>query len=75
MSSSTSSDLVTGKKFLKKLLYVQHVDEEKDTASETPDRYVEEYLLVIALIAINSPIANLSLLKSTVKERIADIRV
>ena len=45
-SSTTSSDLATGKKFLKKLLYVQHVDEEKDTASETPGRYLEEYLLV-----------------------------
>ena len=44
-SGSTSSDLAKGKNFIKKLLYyVQHVDEEKDTASEIPDRYLEEFI-------------------------------
>ncbi len=45
MSSSTSSDLAAGEKFLQKLFYVQHVDKEKDTVIETPGLYLEEYLL------------------------------
>ena len=38
--------LLEKKIILRNLLYVQHVDEEKDMVSETPDRYVEQYLLV-----------------------------
>jgi hypothetical protein len=44
-SGSTSSDLAKGKKFLKQLLYVQHVDKKKDTASEIPERSLHEYFI------------------------------
>ena len=65
-SSKPSSDLATGKKFLRKLLYVQHVDEEKDMVSETPDRYVEEFNSESQPFKINGEIGTVW---------IADIRV
>nr|CAH0112554.1 unnamed protein product [Daphnia galeata] len=45
-SGSTSSDLAKGKKFLKKLQYVQHVDKEKETASEIPEQTLQDILAV-----------------------------
>lgn len=39
MLSSGSTDLAKGKKFLKKLLYVQHVEKGKDVTSEIPEMY------------------------------------
>ena len=44
-SGSTSSGLAKGEEFTDKLLYVQHLDKDRDTASETPDRNLQEYLL------------------------------
>ena len=44
ISVSTSSDLAKGRKFLNQLLYVQHVDKEKDTASEIPEPFFQDYL-------------------------------
>ncbi|XP_046648232.1 serine/threonine-protein phosphatase 6 regulatory ankyrin repeat subunit B-like [Daphnia pulicaria] len=44
-SGSTSSDLAKGKEFVKNLLYVQHVDKEKDTTSEIPELFLLDYIL------------------------------
>jgi ankyrin repeat protein len=44
-SGSTSSDLAKGKEFVKKLLYVQHFDKEKDTTSEIPELFLLDYIL------------------------------
>jgi hypothetical protein len=44
-SGSTSAPLAKGKKFLQKLLYAQHVDKEKDMASEIPEQSLHEYLI------------------------------
>jgi ankyrin repeat protein len=83
MSSSTSSDLPKGKKFIKKLLYVQHVDKEKDTASEIPDRYLEEFLKADRTNFhdskftkyLKSPKANLSLLMKSMGDWITKVTV
>jgi hypothetical protein len=40
-----SSDLAKGKKFLKQLLYVQHVDKEKQTTSEISEQLLHEHIL------------------------------
>ena len=85
-SGSTSSDLAKGKKFLKKLLYVQHVDKEKETASEISDRYLEEFLLLAdrtdfrdsnftEYLIGKSPKANLSILKSSMRVAINQVTV
>jgi hypothetical protein len=43
--SGASSDLAKGKYFRKQLLYVQHVDKEKDTDSEFSEQSLHEYFL------------------------------
>jgi hypothetical protein len=66
-----ASDLAKGKKFLRQLLYVQHVDKEKDTASEIPEQSLREYLLNDSKIFSDStfseylknPNANLDIVK------------
>jgi ankyrin repeat protein len=87
-SGSTSSDLAKGKKFIKKLLYVQHVDKEKETASEIPDRYLEEFINPYRTNFpdtgisqynfpeyLKSPKSNLSLLKSSMGDWIRKVTV
>jgi ankyrin repeat protein len=81
--SITSSDLAKGKKFIKKLLYVQHVDEERDTVSEISNRYLEIYLLADRTNFhdskftkyLASPKANLGILKSSMKDVITEVTV
>lgn len=41
--SSTSADLAIGKKFRKKLLYVQDVSTEVDTVSEIPELFLQYF--------------------------------
>ena len=75
-SGSTSSDLAKGKKFLKKLFYVQHLDKDKDTTSEISDRYIQQYLLADRIHFhdsnfteyLKSPKENLSILKSSMTD-------
>ena len=80
MSSSgfTSSDLAKGRKFLNQLLYVQHVDKEKDTASEIPEQSLEEHLLTSRQMFadlnftpyLKNPKANVGILKSFLTDTI-----
>ena len=78
-----SSDLPKGKNFIKKLLYVQHVNKEKDTVSETSERYLEEYLLANRTNFYDSnfteylasPNENLSMLKSSMGDLIRNVTV
>jgi hypothetical protein len=76
MSRSGSSDLAKGKKFTKQLLYVQHVDKEKDTASTISEQSLDEYLLNNSKIFSDSnfaeylrnPKANVDILKSSLQD-------
>jgi ankyrin repeat protein len=82
-AGSTSLDLSTGKKFIKKLLYVQYVDKRKDMVSEIPDRYLEEYLLADRTNFhdskftkyLKSPKENLSIFKSSMRDWIWKVAV
>ena len=76
-SGSTSSDLAKGKKFLKKLQYVQHVDKEKDTASEIPELTLQDLLADRTVVHDSNSTenlgnlkANLDILKSFLKARV-----
>lgn len=82
-SGSTSAPLAKGKQFLQKLLYVQHVDKEKDTASEIPEHSLHEYLIADRK-EFSSPhfreylknlIKNLVILKSSLKDIITHATV
>ena len=86
-SGSPSSDLAKGKKFLKELQYVQHVDKEKDTASEIPELTLQDLLADDRTVVHDSNStrnstenfgnseSNLDILKSSLKERIARVAV
>jgi ankyrin repeat protein len=82
-SSSTPSGRAKGEEFIEKLLYVQHVDENKDTASETSERYLEEYLLADRTNFADSnftkylwsPKENLSILKSSMEDVITGVTI
>jgi hypothetical protein len=83
-SASPSSDLAKGKKFLEKLQYVQHVDKEKDTASEITEQILRDLLADISKVCHDSnstenlgnpDMANLNILKSFLKDRITNVRV
>ena len=60
MLSSGSTDLAKGKKFLKKLLYVQHVEKGKDVTSEIPEMYNLNFIA-----HLRNPTSNLGILKSS----------
>ena len=84
---STSSDLAKEKKIFQKLLYVQHVDKERDTVSETSDRDVEENFLgdrtnftdpgfmEYLIRGILSPKANLCILQTSMGDWIRKVTV
>ena len=81
---STPSGRVKGEEFLDKLLYVQHVDENKDTASEISNRYLEEFLKAADRTDfhdlnfteyLKSPKENLSILQSSMRDKITDVTV
>ena len=75
-SGSTSLDLAKGNKFLEKLQYVQHVDQEKITASEISEQ-IFQYLLANRKVChdsnltenVGNPKANLDILKSSLRDR------
>ncbi len=73
ISVSTSSDLLKGKMFLNQLLYVQHVDKEKDTASEIPEPFLQDYLQsghkMFSYLRVKP---NLDVLKSSLKDDIIE---
>jgi ankyrin repeat protein len=83
MWGSGSLDLAKGKKFLNQLLYVQHVDKEKDTTSTISEQSLREYLLVNHKIFSDSnfseylrnPKANVGILKSSLKDVITHVQV
>jgi hypothetical protein len=78
MSRSGSLHQAKGKKFTKQLLYVQHVDKEKDTASAISEQSLDEYLLNNSQIFSDSnfskylrnPKANFDILKSSSQDEI-----
>jgi ankyrin repeat protein len=81
-SASTSSDLAKGKKFLEKLQYVQHVDQEKKTASELSELTLQ-VLLADGKVChdsnstenVGNPESNFGILKSSLKEKITYVSV
>jgi ankyrin repeat protein len=83
MSRSGALDLAKGKKFLKQLLYVQHIDKEKDTASTISEQSLDEYFLGQSNIISDShfskylrdPKANVDILKSYLEEQITSVKV
>jgi ankyrin repeat protein len=74
--SGAASDLAKGKKFTKQLLYVQHVDKEKDTASTISEQSLHEYFLNNSKIFSDShfsmyertPTANVDILKTSLQD-------
>jgi hypothetical protein len=67
-SGSTSSGLAKGKKFIKKLLYVQYVDKEKDMACEIPEPFFQEYLQYGHKMFSDLRVPNFDFLKSSLKD-------
>jgi ankyrin repeat protein len=75
-TSGAASDLAIGKKFTKQLLYVQHVDKEKKTASTMSEQSLDEYLLNNSQTFSDSnfaeylrnPKANVDILKSALQD-------
>jgi ankyrin repeat protein len=78
MSRSGSLHQAKGGNFTKKLLYVQHVDKEKDTASTISEQSLHEYFLGDSKIFSDSnfaeylrnPKANVDILKSSLQDEI-----
>ena len=78
-----SSDLAKGKKFLKQLLYVQHVDKEKDKTSEISEQFLHEHILSDRKIfsdknftsSVNDPQANYGILKTSLEHYITHVQV
>ncbi len=84
MSRSGASDLAKGKKFTNQLLYVQHVNKKKDTASTISEQSLHEYLLNNSKTFSDSrfseylgnPEANVDILKSSLQdEKVATAQV
>ncbi|XP_046647766.1 uncharacterized protein LOC124337789 [Daphnia pulicaria] len=75
MSRSGSSDLAKGKKFTEQLLYVQHVNKEKDTDSTISEQSIWEYFLNNSQMFsesnfaeyLRNPKANLGILKCSLQ--------
>lgn len=83
-SGFISSDFTEREQFRQTLLYVQHVDEEKDTASETPDRNLKEYLVsadrtdftdLSFTKYLRNPRANLIILKESLKDKVTFVKI
>ena len=76
---STSSDLAKGREFAKQLLYVQHVDEEKPTASKMSEDVLLNCILkgIHLYTAPNSSQSdsNFDILKSSVRNEILQVSV
>ena len=81
---STSSDLAKGREFAKQLLYVQHVDEEKPTASKMSEDVLLNYILEdhiqVSRLNLNTPNliqsnSNFDILKSSVTNEILQVSV
>ena len=80
-SASTSSGLAKGKNFTDKFLYVQHLDKDRETASEISELCIKEFLLAhrfnfddpIFMKYLNSPNENLSILKWSLRDSYARI--
>ena len=70
MLSSGSTDLAKGKKFLKKLLYVQHVEKGKDVTSEIPEMYNLNFIA-----HLKNPTSNLGILKSSLNDEIVEVKI
>jgi ankyrin repeat protein len=82
--ASPASDLAIGKYFIEKLLYVQHVDKEKDPASEIPEPTLQHLLASDDRKAfhdsnstenVGNSESNLNILKSSLKDRIDEVVV
>jgi ankyrin repeat protein len=67
---SISLNRAKGKYFTKQLLYVQHVDKEKDTASTISEQSLDEYFLNSSKIFsdLSNPKANVDILKSSLQD-------
>ena len=81
-STSTSSDLAKGKKFLEKLQYVQHVDKKKAMISEISEPILQNLLANRKVCQdsnstenVGNPKANLDILKSSLGDRIFFVMV
>jgi ankyrin repeat protein len=80
-SGSTSSGLAKGEEFTDKLLYVQHLDKDRETASEISELCIKEFLLAhrfnfddpIFMKYLKSPNENLSILKWSLRDSYARI--
>jgi ankyrin repeat protein len=76
-------DLAHGKYFTKQLLYVQHVDKKKDTASTISEQSIWEYFLRDSQIFsdphfseyMRNPKANVGILKSFLEDKITHFQV
>jgi hypothetical protein len=83
MSRSGASDLAKGKLFLRQLLYVQHVDKEKETASTISEQSFRECFLGHTKIFsdpnfadyLKNPRANVGILKSSLEDKISHVQV
>ena len=70
-----------GEQFRQTLLYVQHVDEKKDTSSEIPDRYLREHLVRTDIADLDfeehlrNPKSNLLILKESLKDKVTLIKI
>jgi ankyrin repeat protein len=81
--SGAASDLAKRNYFRKQLLYVQHVDKEKDTDSEFSEQSLHEYFLKDSQIFSDkdfsryerTPTANVGILKSYLEELITEVKV